>query len=218
MKKIAFFDLDGTLVTCQTQQQLARVLRTQRILSERQAAEIFLWFVLYKIGLVRESIQIRRRVYKVFALRSKEEVDNLIKLTFEQYIKPEINKSLSSYLVKHKQNGDLLICVSGTLNNFCQLVCQELAINEYHGTELKIVNGCYTGEWENEILEGEAKAIFVRKLTERRGFKLEDCYAYCDSTTDEPLLEIVGHPVVVSGDKKLLTKAVTRNWQVIEKQ
>src|SRR5262249_53938583 len=39
-------------------------------------------------------------------------------------------------------------------------------------------------------------------------------YAYSDSITDLPMLELVGHPVVVNGDKELERVAHERDWEI----
>jgi phosphoserine phosphatase len=60
-------------------------------------------------------------------------------------------------------------------------------------TRMRIANGQYTGEMECYAY-GAEKAVQVRRLAAERGYSLPDCYAYSDSATDLPLLEIVGHP------------------------
>jgi phosphoserine phosphatase len=42
-----------------------------------------------------------------------------------------------------------------------------------------------------------------------------DCYAYSDSVTDLPLLEVVGHPRVVNPDRALRRIAAARGWPVL---
>ncbi len=53
-------------------------------------------------------------------------------------------------------------------------------------------------------------------MAERDGLSLADSYAYSDSMTDRPMLEAVGHPVVVNPDKELRELAEKRDWQVME--
>ena len=48
----------------------------------------------------------------------------------------------------------------------------------------------------------------------RDGIDLSASYAYSDSATDLPMLEAVGHPVVVNPDRELLQAARARNWEV----
>ncbi|HYA52228.1 MAG TPA: HAD-IB family hydrolase, partial [Streptosporangiaceae bacterium] len=41
------------------------------------------------------------------------------------------------------------------------------------------------------------------------------CYAYSDSVTDLPMLEIVGHPRAVNPDRALRRIAQQRGWPVL---
>jgi hypothetical protein len=43
---------------------------------------------------------------------------------------------------------------------------------------------------------------------------LSASYAYSDSMTDVPMLEAVGHPVVVNPDAELAAMAVERGWEI----
>src|ERR1700748_1724070 len=54
-----------------------------------------------------------------------------------------------------------------------------------------------------------------RELAAREGFPLEHCYAYSDSITDMPMLEVVGHPSVVNPDRALRKEAIARGWPVL---
>jgi hypothetical protein len=50
------------------------------------------------------------------------------------------------------------------------------------------------------------------------GIDLAHSYAYSDSITDLPMLELVGNPVVVNPDRDLLRVAREREWEVREFQ
>jgi phosphoserine phosphatase len=54
----------------------------------------------------------------------------------------------------------------------------------------------------------------MRSLAEERGYDLADSYAYTDSHTDLPMLEIVGHPIAVNPDSELRKIAVEREWPI----
>jgi phosphoserine phosphatase len=81
-------------------------------------------------------------------------------------------------------------------------------------TRMRIADGHYTGELECYAY-GEEKAVQVRRLAAERGYSLPDCYAYTDSVTDLPLLEIVGHPRAVNPDRALRRIAAVRGWPVL---
>ena len=61
---------------------------------------------------------------------------------------------------------------------------------------------------------GPYKAVAMERLAEEHGFLLSESYAYSDSYTDLPMLEAVGHPVVVNPDRVLAKLAKERGWQI----
>ena len=54
----------------------------------------------------------------------------------------------------------------------------------------------------------------MRAMAADRGLDLAESWAYSDSITDLPMLEAVGHPVVVNPDRSLLRIAKSREWEV----
>jgi len=78
-----------------------------------------------------------------------------------------------------------------------------------------VVDGVYTGRLLSEFCYGPGKVGRVRRLAEEKGYDLRLCYAYSDSRSDLPLLEMVGHPVAVNPDATLRRIARERNWPVV---
>ncbi|MGA8255985.1 MAG: haloacid dehalogenase-like hydrolase, partial [Nocardioides sp.] len=72
----------------------------------------------------------------------------------------------------------------------------------------------YTGEISHYVY-AEEKAVAIRALAEQRGYDLASCYAYSDSVTDVPMLELVGHPHAVNPDRELRKAAAARGWPVL---
>ena len=56
----------------------------------------------------------------------------------------------------------------------------------------------------------------MREIAEREGISLDESYAYSDSMTDLPLLELVGNPHAVNPDRELKAIAEERGWPVLE--
>ena len=44
---------------------------------------------------------------------------------------------------------------------------------------------------------------------------LSECYAYSDSVSDLPMMELVGHPVAVNPDSELGSLARERGWPIV---
>jgi phosphoserine phosphatase len=61
---------------------------------------------------------------------------------------------------------------------------------------------------------GPYKAEAILGLAEERNIALEGSFAYSDSYTDVPMLEVVGHPVAVNPDRVLQKLARERDWEV----
>lgn len=90
-------------------------------------------------------------------------------------------------------------------------VTQIVTAGDVIATRLTVADGRYTGSVDF-YASGQAKADHVRTLADRRGYRLADCFAYSDSVTDLPLLELVGHPHVVNPDRALRRVARERQW------
>jgi hypothetical protein len=56
----------------------------------------------------------------------------------------------------------------------------------------------------------------INERAERDNIDLESSYAYSDSVTDLPMMEMVGHPVAVNPDKELRKIAEEREWPILE--
>src|SRR5262252_4993732 len=85
-----------------------------------------------------------------------------------------------------------------------------IALHHSEGRDIYVVatraevgeDGRYTGALEFYAY-GQGKADAIRELSDRVGLDLAGSYAYSDSITDVPMLEVVGHPVAVNADKEL---------------
>jgi hypothetical protein len=65
---------------------------------------------------------------------------------------------------------------------------------------------------------GPGKVAAMIDAAERDGIDLAGSYAYTDSFTDMPMLEAVGHPVVVNPEKELRDAAEENDWPILEFQ
>src|SRR5262249_56456705 len=89
-----------------------------------------------------------------------------------------------------------------------------LGADEAVGTRAAVdAEGNYTGDLEFYAYGGH-KAQAVRQLAARQHINLPMSYAYSDSITDLPMLQLVGHPVVVNGHKELERVPRARDWGI----
>jgi phosphoserine phosphatase len=83
------------------------------------------------------------------------------------------------------------------------------------GTRSEVENGVYTGELNGPFCYGEGKVEAMKNLASWNGYDLAQSYAYSDSASDLPMLDVVGHPVAVNPDSKLERVARRNGWPIV---
>ena len=69
-------------------------------------------------------------------------------------------------------------------------------------------------ERDFELMQWLDKLGYAEAYARARGVSLADCWFYTDSYSDLPVLERIGHPVVVNPDPRLRREAERRGWPV----
>lgn len=112
----------------------------------------------------------------------------------------------------HRALGHKTLLITGALDFvvapleplFDEIVCARLGEQ----------NGLFTGEMVAAPPTGEARAILMEEWAGRFGMGLAQTIAYADSTSDLPMLEAAGQPVVVNPEPKLAAIARKRGWTI----
>jgi phosphoserine phosphatase len=94
-------------------------------------------------------------------------------------------------------------------------LAERLGMTGAIATRGKSVDGHYTAELDGPFVYGEGKSEAILQLADDRGYDLKHSYAYSDSISDLPMLEVVGHPVAVNPDSDLADLAHERGWPVV---
>ena len=143
-----------------------------------------------------------------------DRVTEIVTQHLKDLILPYVYAEARALLSDHRGAGQDVIIVSTSGQEVVAPIAALLGVESVIATRMRIADGHYTGEWECYAY-GEEKAVQVRRLAAERGYSLPDCYAYSDSVTDLPLLEIVGHPRAVNPDRALRRVAAVRGWPVL---
>lgn len=101
--------------------------------------------------------------------------------------------------------GALSFAVEGLRPLFDEIVAAEMTVRP---------DGTYSGELSRVPPTGETRAQILADYCAAEGFRMEECVAYADSTSDLPLLEAVGFPVAVNPETRLAAIARKRGWLV----
>jgi len=101
--------------------------------------------------------------------------------------------------------GALEFAVDGLRPLFDEIIAAEMTVRP---------DGTYSGEMVQVPPTGETRAQILAEYCAAGGFRLDECVAYADSTSDLPLLEAVGFPVAVNPETRLAAIARKRGWLV----
>jgi HAD superfamily hydrolase (TIGR01490 family) len=126
-------------------------------------------------------------------------------------IRPEARNLIDQH---HAAGRDTYI-VSASPIELVEPLARALDMTGGIGTVSEVVDGVYTGRLAGPFCYGDGKAIAIGDLAKREGIDLEKSWGYSDSSSDLPMLEIVGHPVAVNPDANLSRVARERGWPVV---
>lgn len=212
----AFFDLDRTLIAGASTFIFGWVawrrdlLRTTELLGDAATA---ISFVLTG-GSDDQSDMVRDRILAAVKGRHREEITSLnddILPRLLNSVRPETRQVVE----RHHDAGRDTYIVSASPVELVAPLAHALGMTGAIATESEVVDGTYTGRLLSEFCYGQGKVNRVRKVAVEQGYDLRLCYAYSDSKSDLPLLELVGHPVAVNPDGTLRKIARSRNWPLV---
>ncbi len=126
-------------------------------------------------------------------------------------VRPESKKLLKM----HGEKGRETWIVSASPDVVVSPLAAAIGMTGGLGTRGKVIDGHYTGELDGPFMYGTGKAEALEKLASERGYDLDKCYAYSDSVSDLPMMELVGHPVAVNPDSLLNDIAHERGWPIV---
>jgi HAD superfamily hydrolase (TIGR01490 family) len=144
----------------------------------------------------------------------QQHVKELVRETLDEVLSPIIYAEALELIEEHHAAGRKTVIVSSSPAETVEPIGEYLGVDDVIATRARIdANGRYTGELEFYAYAGY-KADAIRELAVSEGINLAGSYAYSDSITDLPMLELVGHPVAVNPDRELARVAREREWDI----
>jgi HAD superfamily hydrolase (TIGR01490 family) len=209
----AFFDLDKTIISRSSTLAFAPTFYRRGLISKSQVCRGMLAQLSFRLaGASHNRMErIRDQVSALCCGWPADLVAQIVTEGLTDTITPHVYSGARSLLAGHRRDGHDVIIVSTSGQEIAGPIGAMLGATTVIATRLEIADGRYTGSVDFYAY-GQAKADHVRELARRRGYRLEDCFAYSDSVTDLPLLELVGHPHVVNPDRALRKVARARRW------
>lgn len=211
---IAFFDVDNTLLRGASIYHLGRGAFRRRLLTVRDLL-VFGWQQVRFIAVGENLRHLELVRERALQLAGGHTVDDLVQLAnevYDRYISPKLWPESVALAHDHLARGHKVWLITATPSAIAKVIAGRLGLTGALGTEIEAVDGVLTGRLVGDVLHGPRKADAARVLTDRLGANLAECWAYSDSRHDIPLLELVGHPVVVNPDAVLRVHGKKRGW------
>ena len=212
----AFFDLDKTVIARASMVAFGGPFRRHGLLSRRLLLRA-LWGQLVYLQLGADEEKLVRMRDSVLALTKGWEqarISAIVRETLEEVVEPITFAEALALIDEHRAAGRKVFIVSASPEEIVTPLSRHLGADEAIASRAKLDGeGRYTGEMEFYAY-GPAKAEAMQRVAADEGIDLDASYAYSDSATDLPMLEVVGHPVAVNPDRELARVARERAWEV----
>lgn len=212
---LALFDLDGTLVRCQTQRCLLAQCRERGHVDALAHGRLLFWFGLYKLGIISDPQRPMAYAYRFTAGWPVEQLALEMAACVESRILPLLDTRLVERVEEERRQGRHLLLVSNSIAPMVTAVARHLRMDGAIGTRLETRFGSYTGKLEGAIAYGREKVRLVRDYAAYRGLSLRGSVAYADHISDLPLLETADRAVAVNPCRRLRPIALARGWEVL---
>ncbi len=213
----AFFDLDKTLMAGSSGMPFARVAAARGIVSRRQLASWGVEHLRYRLrGTTDErTTDVLRQARELISGVPAREVERMNPEVLAAIL-PRVYPRMLEEVHAHQDAGRATFIVSAAGHGVVEPLAQVLGMDGGIGTRYEVdAEGAFTGRFDGPFVYGPGKVEAMETFAAEHGIDLAESYAYSDSISDLPMLEAVGHAVVVNPDPALLAIARREGWQTM---
>ncbi|MBP3220438.1 MAG: HAD family hydrolase [Neisseriaceae bacterium] len=219
MTNLAIFDLDRTLITCDSDVAWAAYLAEKGIFNENDSKKRDQFYADYDNGCLDIDAFLRFQLAPLGKF-SRHELDTMHAEFMDKYIVHHITKTAKNIVQNHIDNNDTVVLVSATNEFVITPIAAQFGIHNVVGVRLVIdQNGNYTGEYTGTPSFREGKIVRLQEWLANNGKTMQDydrSFFYSDSHNDLPLLRLVDCPVAVNPDPLLRQEATDKGWTIIQ--
>ena len=214
MPAIAFFDFDETLIVGNSGQLWIRRELREGNISHRQFLRAAVWMLRYKMGWASMDDAIRTAIGSLRG-QSERALRARTRAFYETEVRMLYRTGARPALERHRARGDGIVLLTASSLYLSELVAAELGFDDVLCNRFEVDEaGAHTGRPVGSLCFGAGKLEYAEVYARDRGVSLADCWFYTDSYSDLPVLERIGHPVVVNPDPRLKREAERRGWPV----
>ena len=212
----AFFDLDKTIIAKSSTLAFSREFQAGGLISRRaMLRSAYAQFVFFTGGADHDQMdKMRQFMSQLCAGWDVATVREIVHDTLNNIVEPLVYDEAVSLIEEHRLEWRDIVIVSASGAEVVEPIGEMLGADRVIATRMEIVDGKYTGNIDYYAY-AEEKARAIEHLAATVGYDLSESYAYSDSVTDVPMLQVVGHAHAVNPDKELRKAAAEHGWPVL---
>jgi len=212
---VVFFDLDDSLINKDANSLWIRwrFSRDRWAMVEAALAMLSLYRA-YKKGRVTHT-----RLSNYYRTRTRgmtlRDYETSVERFFSERGHLHIYPQAASLLFAYQRQGTRIVMITGADEVVANAYGRELGIDHVISNRLELAGQNIRG-LQKPLCYGAGKVEMARRFLDGTGVSLADTAFYSDSHADLPLLEEVGHPIVLNPNPMLTAVASERAWPVID--
>lgn len=211
----AFFDLDRTLLAGASGEVFAEAMRDAGVSSGPFPGERLLFGLFNAIGETLPSMVLARQTVRMAKGKSRAAVHDAAAGAAER-LAAMVQPFAAAEFRQHRDAGRPIVLATTTPHDLVAPFASLLGLDDVIATRYAVdERGRYTGELDGPFVWSAGKLEAIREWANRNDVDLAESWAYSDSVYDSPMLDAVGHPVVVNPDPRMVVAAAVRRWPTL---
>ena len=212
----AFFDLDRTLLRGASGEVFADAMRAAGLVSRTIPGEKFLYNLFNTVGETLPSMALARQAVGFAKGRSRASVLAAADSVAERLV-AMVQPFAHAVFAMHREAGRPVVLATTTPFDLVKPFADRLGLDDVIATRYGVLDDgdTYDGTLAGPFVWSAGKLEAVRAWADEHDIDLAASWFYSDSVYDTPLMSVVGNPVVVNPDPRMVFMAAARRWPTL---
>ncbi len=212
----AFFDLDRTLLRGASGEVFSEAMRAAGLVSRTIPGEKFLYTLFNTVGETLPSMALARQAVGFAKGRSRSAVLAAAESAADRLV-AMVQPFALSVFETHREAGRPVVLATTTPHDLVAPFAERLGLDAVIATRYGVADDgdTYDGTLAGPFVWSAGKLEAVREWADAHGIDLGESWFYSDSVYDTPLMSVVGNPVVVNPDPRMVFMAAARRWPTL---
>ena len=194
---LVFFDMDHTLIDHDCDVSWKEFMIDKGLAPESDRSEIQRYFDLYLQGELPIEEFLKFQLRQMSGL-TVSELATLAQQHFDQCVASRFFPQALVEIEHYKERGVPIVILTATNEAVAGPVAEFLEVDALIGTKLEQVDGLYTGRIVEPFCIAQGKVTLASAFCQQRSVDLQHVLYFGDSSSDIPMMQAVGHQVMIN--------------------